>query len=119
LRTRFEQEAAALRQQLAEDIGKMHKEQAKSGKGAALLSQISDFRLEHGVVDDEARKRNYCVEEQNIQQDRALCLLQKEVSDLQATYLRLAGDNGQLVDENKEVADLREAHVREIASMTA
>jgi hypothetical protein len=97
---------------------------------AALLSQISEFRLRHAIVDDEARKCVCRFEEQNWRNDRALCVLRKEVSDLRAAHLRLASDNGQLVETNrtleislrllqKEVADLREADAREIAAMTA
>jgi hypothetical protein len=36
--------------------------------------------------DDEARKRIFCIEEKNLQQDRALGLLQKENSDLRAVH---------------------------------
>jgi hypothetical protein len=62
---------------------------------AALLSQVSDFRRQHAVIDDEARKSVSRVEEQNQRQRRALCLLQKEM------------------------ADVREGHSREIAALSA
>jgi hypothetical protein len=71
---------------------------------AALLSQISDFQSQHAFVDDEACKCIPRVEEQNLQQDRALCFLQREFSDLRAADSRLAAKSATLGETNKALA---------------
>jgi uncharacterized coiled-coil protein SlyX len=47
-----------------------------------LHSQVTDFISAHSVADSETRKRISDLEAKNRQQDRKLCLLQKEVVDL-------------------------------------
>jgi hypothetical protein len=76
----------------------------------ALLSQVSDFRSQHAVVedeaviDDEARKGVYRVEEQNQQQDRAFGLLQQEIADLREEHLReIAGMRAEFAQENRSL----------------
>jgi hypothetical protein len=97
---------------------------------ASLLSQISDFRSQHAVVDDEARKRVSRVEEQNLQQDRVIGVLQRELSDLRAAHSRLAAESASVEETNKvledsvcllqkEIAELRGGHAREIAALSA
>jgi hypothetical protein len=94
------------------------------------LSQISDFRSQHRVVDDEVRKRVSRLEEQSLQQDRGLCLLRRELSDLWAAHSRLAAESAFVGETNKvlkhslcllqkELTDLRGAHAREIAALSA
>jgi hypothetical protein len=95
-----------------------------------LLLQISGFRSQSTFVDNEPRRRIPCVEEQSLQQDRAFCLQQTEVSDLQAVRSRLDGNNGKHAEANKalqclflfiqkEVAGFGGRHVREIVALTA
>jgi hypothetical protein len=73
---------------------------------AALLSQVSEFRLQHAVVDDESCKRVYRIEEQIRQQNRALGLQQKEISDLRAVHSPLAAESGSLGQMNKALQQL-------------
>jgi hypothetical protein len=92
---------------------------------AALLSQISEFRFQYAVVDDESRKRLYRIEGQSLQQNRTLGLLQREIWDLRAMHLLLAAESVSLGQTNQafeqsiclqqiEVADLRGAHARRL-----
>jgi hypothetical protein len=60
---------------------------------AALLSQISEGRLQHVVVDGEARKRVGRIEEQSVQPDRALWLLPNQMADLREAHSRLAAES--------------------------
>jgi hypothetical protein len=60
---------------------------------SSLLSDISDLMTRQEVVDDEARKRIWSIGERTVQQERTLCLL------------------------GQEIAEIREAHLREIATL--
>jgi predicted RNase H-like nuclease (RuvC/YqgF family) len=69
---------------------------------SGLLSQVTDFISAHSVADSEAWKRISDLEAKNRQQDRELCLLQKEVVDLRGAQMQ-------------NIAEIREGRSREAA----
>jgi phage host-nuclease inhibitor protein Gam len=84
-----------------------------------LLSQISEFRSQHAVIDDEARKRVCRVEEQNLQQDRALGILQRELSDVRAAHTRLAAESASLGETTNALDHSLCLLQKEIAALSA
>jgi hypothetical protein len=75
---------------------------------SGLLSQVTDLISAHSVADFEARKRISDLEAKNRQQDRKLCLLQKEVIDLREA--RKA--------QMQDIAEIREGRSREAAELS-
>jgi hypothetical protein len=73
---------------------------------AGLLSPVSEFRLQHAVVDDESRKGVYRIEKEIRQQNRALGLQQKEISDLRAVHSHLSAESASLGQTNKTFEQL-------------
>jgi hypothetical protein len=68
----------------------------------ALLSRVSAVKMRTSVVDEEARRRIGCVEEQTIQQDRTLCFLQEEIVELRAACSEMAKRIQELSQSNNQ-----------------
>jgi lysozyme family protein len=73
-----------------------------------LLSQVTDFIAAHSVVDYEARKWVSDLKEKSQQQDRKLCLPQREIVDLRDA------NNRQLQD----IAEIQEGRSREVTELS-
>jgi uncharacterized protein (DUF3084 family) len=69
---------------------------------AALRSQVSKFQEGVSVVHEKARRCIAQVEEQNLQQDRTLDVLQREVVELQTACSDLAMKTRDLRKSNRE-----------------
>jgi FtsZ-binding cell division protein ZapB len=83
---------------------------------ANLLSRVSDFIAEHSGVDDETWKRVRDIEDDNLEQNRIIGFLQKDVSDLLNCVHGLLEDNAQLKQPlcllQKEISELRSLNSR-------
>jgi hypothetical protein len=69
----------------------------------SLLSQVTEFIFAHSAVGAEARKCVSDLEEENGQQDREHCLLQKEVVELREANTAQREEIGALVSAQESL----------------